>query len=172
MLTAARLFQNTTSPPVTSEPKAQTRRGYGGQFCLGLFGFINRGSAENRNFVEGNVLENNRLVQQDNLLESVLEVSNILKQHRPDLNTSMIPQLTTVQVLLTKDNLSNDDLEQIDKVIGYLCHFKCLYDFCPLELLNGETEQECWGRWYQILDRMKNRANLLCSSNKKRNKHK
>lgn len=38
MLIAVRLFQNTTSPPVASEPKAQTRRGYGGQFCLGLFG--------------------------------------------------------------------------------------------------------------------------------------
>jgi len=36
ILIAARLFQNTTSPPGTSEPKAQTRRGYGGQFCLGL----------------------------------------------------------------------------------------------------------------------------------------
>ena len=117
-------------------------------------------------------MENNRLVQQDNLLESVLEVSSILKQRRPDLNTSMISQLTAVQALLTKDNLSNDDLEQIDKVIRYLCHFKCLYDFCPLELLDGETEQECWGRWYQILDRMRNRADLLCNGTKKKRKHK
>ena len=84
-------------------------------------------------------MDNNRLTQQKDLLESVLEVLNILKLRRPDLNTSTIPQLTAVQALLTKDNLSNDDLEQIDKVIRYLCHFKCLYDFCPLELLDRET---------------------------------
>mgnify|MGYP006870941330 FL=1 len=117
-------------------------------------------------------MDNNRLTQQKDLLESVLEVLNILKLRRPDLNTSTIPQLTAVQALLTKDNLSNDDLEQIDKVIRYLCHFKCLYDFCPLELLDGETEQECWGRWYQILDRMRNRADLLCNGTKKKRKHK
>ena len=116
-------------------------------------------------------MDNNRLTQQKDLLESVLEVLNILKLRRPDLNTSTIPQLTAVQALLTKDNLSNDDLEQIDKVIRYLCHFKCLYDFCPLELLDGETEQECWGRWYQILDRMRNRADLLCNGTKKKRKH-
>ena len=109
-------------------------------------------------------MENNRLIQQDSLLESVLEVSDILKQRRPDLNTSTILQLAEVQALLTKDNLSTDDLERIDKMIGYLCHFKCLYDFCPLELLEGETEQERWQRWGQILDRMRNHANLLCSS--------
>lgn len=117
-------------------------------------------------------MENNRLIQQDNLLESVLEVSNILKQRRPDLNTSTIPQLAEVQALLTKDYLSSHDLEWIDKAIGYLCHFKCLYDFCPLELLEGETDQERWQRWEQILNRMKNRANLLCSSIKGKNKHK
>lgn len=70
-------------------------------------------------------MENNRLIQWDNLLESVLAVSDILKQRRPDLNTT-ISQLAEVQMLLTKDNLSNDDLERIDKMIGYLCHFKCL----------------------------------------------
>ena len=117
-------------------------------------------------------MENNKRIQQDNLLESVLEVLNILKLRRPDLNTSMIPQLTAVQALLTKNNLSNDDLEQINKVIGYLCHFKCLYDFCPLEFLEGETDQARWQRWGQILDRMKNRAKLLCSSIKGKNKHK
>ena len=113
-------------------------------------------------------MDNNRLTQQKDLLESVLEVLNILKLRRPDLNTSTIPQLTAVQALLTKNNLSNDDLEQINKVIGYLCHFKCLYDFCPLEFLEGETDQERWQRWGQILDRMKHRANLLCSGIMKR----
>ena len=108
---------------------------------------------------------NNRLIQQDNLLESVSEVSNILKQRCPDMNVS-ITQLEAVQALLTKDSLSGDDVDWIDKAIGYLCHFKCLYDFCPLELLEGETEQERWQRWGQILDRMKNRASLLCSSRK------
>jgi len=73
---------------------------------------------------------------------------------------------------LSKDNLSNDDLDQIDKAIGYLCHFKCLYDFCPLKPLEGETEQERWQRWGQILDRMKNRGNLLCSSITAKNQHK
>ena len=110
-------------------------------------------------------MENYRLIQQNNLLESVLEVSNILKQRRPDLDIS-INQLAEVQALLNKDSLSSDDLEWIDKAIGYLCHFKCLYDFCPLELLEGETDQERWQRWGQILDRMKNRASLLCSSRK------
>ena len=119
----------------------------------------------------GKVLENYRLTQQDNLLESVLEVSNILKQRRPDLDIS-INQLAEVQALLNKDSLSSDDLEWIDKAIGYLCHFKCLYDFCPLELLEGETDQERWQRWGQILDRMKNRSSLLCSSIKGGNKHK
>ena len=116
-------------------------------------------------------MENYRLIQQNNLLESVLEVSNILKQRRPDLNIS-ITQLAEIQALLNKDNLSSDDLEWIDKAIGYLCHFKSLYDFCPLDLLEGETDQERWQRWGQILDRMKNRASLLCSSIKGKNKHK
>ncbi len=116
------------------------------------------------------VLKNNKHIQQENLLESVLEVSNILKQRRPDLNTSTIPILTDVQTLLGKSSLSDDDLEWIDKAIGYLCHFKCLYDFCPLELLDGETDQERWQRWGQILDRMRNRAILLCSSIKKKNR--
>jgi len=61
-------------------------------------------------------LENNRLIQQDHLLESVLEVSNILKQRRPDLDTT-ISQLAEVQALLTKDHLSSDDLERIDNMI-------------------------------------------------------
>ena len=115
-------------------------------------------------------MENNRLIQQNNLSESVLEVLSILKKRRPDLNIN-ITQLTEVQVLLSKDNLSSDDLDRIDKMIGYLCHFKCLYDFCPLEPLEGETEQERWQRWGQILDKMKNRANLLCSI-KAKNRHK
>ena len=118
----------------------------------------------------GKVLEDNRRIQQDNLLESVLEVLNILKKRRPDLNIN-IAQLTEVQALLSKDNLSSDDLARIDKMIGYLCHFKCLYDICLLEPLEGETEQECWQRWGQILDRMKSRANLLCSI-KAKNRHK
>ncbi len=116
-------------------------------------------------------MENNRIIQQGNLLESVLEVSNILKQRHPDLNTSTIPILTDVQTLLSKSSLSDDDLEWIDKAIGYLCHFKCLYDFCPLELLDEETDQERWQRWGQILDQMRNRANLLCNSAKKRKKN-
>ncbi len=97
-------------------------------------------------------MNNNKYVQQENLLESVVTVSNILKQRRPDLNTSAIPILLDAQVLLSKGDLSDDDLEWIDKAIGYLCHFKCLYDFCPLEFLDGETNQERWQRWGQILD--------------------
>ncbi len=116
-------------------------------------------------------MKNNKHIQQENLLESVLEVLNILKQRRPDLKTNTIPILIDAQALLTKDNLSDNDLEWIDKeIIGYLCHFKCLYDFCPLELSDGETEQERWQRWGQILDRMMNRAALLCSSIKRKNR--
>ncbi len=74
------------------------------------------------------------------------------------------------QVLLSKGDLSDDDLEWIDNAIGYLCHFKCLYDFCPLEFLDGETDQERWQRWGQILDRMRNQAALLCSSIKRKNR--
>lgn len=107
-------------------------------------------------------MKNNKLIQQENLLKSVLEVSNILKRQRPDLNIT-IRQLAEVQATLTKDNLSNVDLEGIDKTIGYLCHFKCLYDLCPLEFLEEETDQERWQRWGQILDQMRSRANLLCN---------
>ena len=108
-------------------------------------------------------MKNNRLIQQENLLESVIEVSNILKQRRPDL-TGMISILTDAQILLAKDDLSYHDMEWIDKkIVGYLCHFKCLYDFCPLESSDGETDQERWQRWKQILDRMGTRASLLCN---------
>lgn len=106
-------------------------------------------------------MENNRLIQQHNLLESVSDVLNILKQRRPDMSVS-ITQLEEIQVLLAKDNLSNNELECIDKAIRHLCHLKYLYDICPLELLEGETDQERWLRWGQILDRMQTRANLLC----------
>ncbi len=116
-------------------------------------------------------MESNQMIHQENLLESVLEVSNILKQRRPDLNTSIIPILTGAQALLSKGSLSDDDLEWIDEAIGYLCHFKCLYDFCPLDLLDEETEQERWQRWGQILDQMRNRANLLCNRVKIRKKN-
>jgi len=112
--------------------------------------------------------ENDRLIRQKELLGSVLEVSGILTQRRPDLNASIIPLLTETQALLTKDDLSDDDLERIDKIIGYLCHFKCLYDFCPLELLEGETDQARWQRWGQILDRMRRRADLLCRPKRKK----
>ncbi len=115
-------------------------------------------------------MKRNQIIQQESLLESVLEVSNILKQRRPDLNTS-ITILTDAQTLLSKGSLSDDDLEWIDNAIGYLCHFKCLYDFCPLDLLDEETDQERWQRWGQILDQMRNRANLLCNSVKIRKKN-
>ncbi len=115
-------------------------------------------------------MNNNKYVQQENLLESVVTVSNILKQRRPDLNASTIPILMDAQVLLSKGDLSDEDLERIDKAIGYLCHFKCLYDFCPLEFLDGETDQERWQRWGQILDRMRNQAALLCGGMKRKNR--
>ncbi len=115
-------------------------------------------------------MNNNKYAQQENLLESVVTVSNILKQRRPDLSTSTIPILMDAQVLLSKGDLSDEDLERIDKAIGYLCHFKCLYDFCPLEFLDGETDQERWQRWGQILDRMRNQAALLCSGIKRKNR--
>lgn len=111
-------------------------------------------------------MEGNRLIQQKNLLESVLEVSTILKARRPDLKTSTIPILTEAEVRLTKDALSEEDLHWIEKAVGYLCHFKCLYDFCPLEPLDGESEQARWQRWGQILDRMRERSDLLCNRNK------
>lgn len=109
----------------------------------------------------GSVLGNVRLVRQKELLESVLEVSDILKQRRPDLNGSTLPLLAEVQSLLVKDGLSGGDLERIEKIVGYLCHFKCLYDFCPLEPLDGEPDQARWQRWGQILDTMRRRADLL-----------
>lgn len=112
---------------------------------------------------------NSRLIQRDNLLESVSEVSNILKKRRPDMDVN-ITLLEEVEALLTKGNLTSGDLERIDKTIGYLCHFKCLYDFCPLELLEGETEQARWQRWGQIIDQMENRSHLLCSSIKSKHK--
>lgn len=116
-------------------------------------------------------MESNRLIQQHDLLESVLEVSDILKQRRPDLNTSTILKLEKIQSLLGRDILSSDDLDWIHNEMGYLCHFKCLYDFCPLELLEKEKDQERWQRWGEILDRMQNRANLLCG-NRKKNRNK
>ncbi len=115
-------------------------------------------------------MNHNKYVQQEKLLESVVTVSNILRQRRPDLNTSTIPILMDAQALLSKGDLSDDDLEQIDQAIGYLCHSKCLYDFCPLEFLDGETDQERWQRWGQILDRMRNQAALLCGDMKRKNR--
>ena len=114
-------------------------------------------------------MENSRLIQQDNLLESVSEILNILKQQCPDMSVN-ITLLEEVQVLLTKDNLSSDDSGWLHKTIGYLCHFKCLYDFCPLKLLDGETDQERWVRWGKILDQMRDQANLLCNRVKKKNR--
>ena len=100
-------------------------------------------------------------------MESVLEVSAILKQKRPDLNTSLTI-LLKAETLLTKENLSDDDLIWIDEeIVQYLCHFKCLYDFCPLEQLNGETDQARWQRWGQIVDRMRIRAISICKNTKK-----
>ncbi len=95
-------------------------------------------------------------------MESVLEVTDILERRRPDLKTSTIPMLTDARARLTQDELSEEDLEWLDQAIGYLCHFKCLYDFCPLERLDGESDQERWQRWGRILDRMRDRAALLC----------
>lgn len=106
-------------------------------------------------------LENRQSIQKD-LSESVSEVLDILRRQRPDLHTSIFSQLAEMQELLTRDPLSDDNLKWIHKTIGYLCHFKCLYDFCPLELSEGETDQERWQRWGQILDRMKIRSELLC----------
>ena len=108
-------------------------------------------------------MDNRKPIQQDDLLKSVLEVSDILKQQRPDLKMT-ISQLAEVQAVLLKSTLSTADLEWIDKTIRYLCHFKCLYDFCPLERLDWETEQECWQRWGNLLDRMRNHSNLLRSN--------
>ena len=58
-------------------------------------------------------MENDRFIQQHDLLASVLEVSEILKQRRPDLDTSTIPRLAEIQALLLKDNLLSDDLDWI-----------------------------------------------------------
>lgn len=82
-------------------------------------------------------MKNSRLIQQDNLLKSVMEVSNILKQRRPDLDITIL-QLAEVQTVLN--------------------------DFCPLKLLEDEEDDKRLQRWKQILDRMSNQANLLCSS--------
>ena len=56
------------------------------------------------------ILDNNRLTQQKDLLKTVLEVSSILKQQRRDLDI-IIRQLAEVQTVLTKDDLSSDDLK-------------------------------------------------------------
>lgn len=116
-------------------------------------------------------MESNRVMHQKDLLESVLEVLTILKERRPDLE-NLITILTNAEVLLRKDNLSDTDLAWIDeKIIHYVCHPKCLYDFCPLVQLEGETGQMRWQRWGQIVDQMLKRAVLLCKriEKKKRN---
>ena len=100
---------------------------------------------------------------QRELLERVLEVSGILRERRPDLLGSIIRNLDEVAARLRQGELSEEDVDWIDRmVIQYLCHFKCLYDFCPLERLAGETEQAQWQRWGVILDRMREQAMRLC----------
>lgn len=106
---------------------------------------------------------------QRELLERVLEVSGILRERRPDLLDSIIWELDEAAVRLRKEQMSEEDVDWIDrKVIQYLCHFKCLYDFCPLERLEGETEQAQWQRWGAILDRMREQAMRLCRSGRGR----
>ena len=103
------------------------------------------------------------------LLERVLEVSGILRERRPDLLGSIIRNLDEVAAWLRQGDLSEEDVDWIDRmVIQYLCHFKCLYDFCPLERLAGETEQAQWQRWGAILDRMREQAMRLCRSGRGR----
>lgn len=100
---------------------------------------------------------------QRELLERVLEVSGILRERRPDLLGSIIRNLDEVAARLRQGELSEEDVDWIDRmVIQYLCHFKCLYDFCPLGRLAGETEQAQWQRWGVILDRMREQAMRLC----------
>jgi hypothetical protein len=102
---------------------------------------------------------------QRELLERVLEVSGILRERRPDLVGSIIRNLDETAARLRQGELSKEDVDWIDRmVIQYLCHFKCLYDFCPLERLEGETEQAQWQRWGAILDRMREQAMRLCRS--------
>ena len=116
-------------------------------------------------------MEHNKRIRQENLLESVLEVTSILKQGRPDLS-AVLAILFRAETLLKKESLTDDDLTWIDEnIVHYLCHFKCLYDFCPLERLNEESDQACWQRWGEIVDQMRNRAVLLCKSTKKQGKH-
>ena len=104
---------------------------------------------------------------QRELLERVLEVSDILRERRPDLD-SIIEILDQAEIRLCGDHLSEKDAAWIDKmVLQYLCHFKCLYDFCPLERLDGETEQERWQRWGEILDRMRAQAIQLCHAGRR-----
>lgn len=106
---------------------------------------------------------------QRELLERVLEVSGILRERRPDLVGSIIRNLDETAARLWQGELSKEDVDWIDRmVIGYLCHFKCLYDFCPLERLEGETEQAQWQRWGAILDRMREQAMRLCRSGRGR----
>lgn len=116
-------------------------------------------------------MEHNKRIRQENLLESVLEVTSILKQGRPDLS-AVLAILFRAETLLKKESLTDDDLAWIDEnIVRYLCHVKCLYDLCPLERLNGETDRARWQRWGEIVDQIKNRAVLLCKSAKKRGKH-
>ena len=104
-------------------------------------------------------------MQQQELLESVLEILAILQEQRPDLQNNLIAILLNAERLLQKDSLSEADLMWIDKeIIHYLCHPKCLYDFCPLVQLAGETDQMRWQRWGRIVDQMLKRAALLCIS--------
>lgn len=97
------------------------------------------------------------------LLERVREVSGILRERRPDLIGSIIRTLDETAARLQKAQLSEEDLDWIDsQVLQYLCHPKCLYDFCPLPRLDGETEQAQWQRWGAIVDRMREQAARLC----------
>lgn len=106
---------------------------------------------------------------QRELLERVLEVSGILRERRPDLLDSIIRNLDETAARLRQEALSEEDVDWIDGVvIQYLCHFKCLYDFCPLERLAGETEQAQWQRWGAILDRMREQAMRLCRPGRRR----
>lgn len=75
-------------------------------------------------------------------MDSVIEISDILKRRRSNLGKTAIRTLSEAETLLKKDSLSDDDLAWLEEnILTYLCHPKCLYDFCPLERLDGETDQ-------------------------------
>lgn len=62
-------------------------------------------------------MEKDKRVRRESLLESVIEVSDILRERRPDLETSLLRTLSEVEAILRKNILSDDDLSWLKRDI-------------------------------------------------------